>query len=376
MPSRSGDHLKQTIITLFLSLAFLCASLLHAEPEMADLNLNLNAFASGHDEGSNYSRKGGMILTADFYQYLPHSLIVNVRGFMRAEEGTSQHFLQDDYGPTSELEIDQARIQWSPYYWLYLDFGLIDQDDLKNPLLINRESFLGAKQQVSYGVFGNTRLFITSQQTYASGQRTLSQQEEKTNQPLFFYEGIGLQRNYTTGASYHIRAGHYLFKDLHSEAASRSRIYGGLVTGTTPQDTEFQHKFSGYHADFGFSYGFRLARVKPGFSVSYAENTSYDEQNQSYLSKLFFEDKYEFYKITYHAGNYLTGAAVTPPLYGPRKLGHANYRGYYGGITLGLKEDPMSFSFELVSAEVVEENPFQEEFIYAIVSFQSKFFVF
>lgn len=289
-----------------------------------------------------------------FDQLLFEKLKARIGVGVTLETGSNNSLFVDEFAPDQRLYLIEGNLVYTPFNWLELKAGAINQGMFSSPLLLTSTNFLAATEKVSFQFFENYQLYLHLQQGIPQNDQLsvrVGAVEEGT--PSFFMESIGLDLPGDL-VSLNISAGQFAFNKLSNSVAYHSRFLGNSVTGLGQDDSSFLYKFQGlnfqgrleFRPDY---YGFML-------SGQYLYNDKApDNRNNGHLARagIVLGDSEIFTEV------FRNESDTSPAFYNSKTYGHNNRKGMGIGSRIAFRDFLLRLHYS--ENDIIEGNIFQSD---------------
>ncbi|MGB0452131.1 MAG: hypothetical protein ACPGJV_00340 [Bacteriovoracaceae bacterium] len=272
------------------------------------------------------------------------------------EAGSNDSLYIDEFAPENEVFIKEGKLKYSPFQFIALDFGILNQAQYQSPLFLSDIGFAGVQENL-YFKFSNFFLKFHFQQSIPSNQ-TLSTRigEVDEGTPRLYSETVSLGfKTDTTFLS--VSYTHFAFNNLAGSVAYQSRFMGNSVSGTGLEGANFLYSFKGHSSNINFKLKMNIFRL-----WAYGQYTHNDEaptsRSDGYLGGLVigttsFQGLVESYR---------NETDVVPAYYNSSFYGHNNYEGRVFGLKIHNLPKLLEFKFRYIQSSLIEDNLYQADF--------------
>lgn len=272
------------------------------------------------------------------------------------EIGSNKSIILDEYQPQSQLVLNRAFLQWSPFQSIKVDVGAIPMGSYNSSLLITNGPFLGAVEKLGYeGQSWEVYLkFVQAIPNNNDLSRRVGFVSEGT--PKFFMETAGLRWG-DAKSFFKVEGSTFRFNSLGSVVAYNSQFLGNSVSGGSTINSAFVYDFSGFNfmgeTQFMFNemYGLNLLG-----QYLYNEKAP-DGRNSGHLALggLILGD------LTLKAGIFENQADSSPAFYNTGLYGHNNRSGYQLGFESIFPSDNILIRGYYIGSSPIENNVYQSD---------------
>jgi|GEM_PF-4225965 len=188
--------------------------------------------------------------------------IVDTTFFVEAGSTTAALY-RDEFAPAQIIRVSDAQLNWTPFEFLSVADGAINQMRVNNPLLIATDTALhGPTRDLQFPV-GRFYFGVSAEQTIAtvatfSNQVGQGASAETGGSPTFYLEQAKLGLGPSKSDFLELRASTFNFSGLVGGVANESRLLGNSVTRYGEAGAPFLYGFKGY--EFGAGSAFHLSR--------------------------------------------------------------------------------------------------------------------
>lgn len=251
----------------------------------------------------------------------------------------------DEFAPVDGLSLNKAGIEYTPFKFLGLKLGALDQGEMQSPLLIGSTAFAGAEEKITLGMF-----YVRALQAIPSNNKLskrLGEVEDST--PYFGMEALGLKIN-TKKTRFQFEVGHFSFRDLSSNIANSSKEFGNSTNDEAGDAIDFLYEFEGTNAmtkiEHIFNFGMRVL-VQGQYIYN---DQAPEERNKGYLGKLGLGNK----NILVYVEQFENQSDTSPGFYNSKYYGHNNMNG--SSIGCDINGSKYGFSTRYTQTNVIEDK--------------------
>lgn len=271
---------------------------------------------------------------------------------LRLENGSHKSLDITEFSPNQQVLLHQGLLNYSPFSFLQVRFGGINQGHLKAPLLIDEVVFVGAQEKLSLAV--GEYEFFTSLQQLIPNNRNLSTRlgtiDEGTPQFLSYSLGAKLGGDLL---SLELEGTIFSYKKLSPSVAHQSRFLGNSVRGVASDSAEFDYNYKGHHLHARLKW-YYSDEGHLGLTGQYLFNSDApDGRNQGWLGSVDFG--LNRYFVEFKAFSLQSDASLA--FYNAKVLGHNNRRGE--SVLLGMQTESGQLSLSGTRARLIRPNIFQ-----------------
>lgn len=285
---------------------------------------------------------------------------LEARVFLRGkfQAGHSQSFF-GDIEPDTGVFVREAALRYSPFSFLDLKAGVINQDWLEMELLVFRKSFPGGSAHLSHQWTEEFSTSFASQYLIPTSQTLSTRTMDQEPTPTFLTHTASAE---WTGESLKIRgrASTFEYKDLPSIVAFESQKRGNSFTVINgPNNSDFQYPFKGWFTQLGVSYHFGLIEPLAYLSVIKNEKAprTYND-GQLWGVGANFHTTDVVYSLIYE--NYFAESDVVPGYYNAWGYGNTNKEGYGLDFKANFLKKNFRLRVQYYDAKVINLDPLQQ----------------
>lgn len=249
-----------------------------------------------------------------------------------------------EFAPNDNLNINAGGLKYTPFNFLKLTAGALDQSEYNSPLLVGGTTFAGVQEKITWSF-----LYLQAQQSIPQNNRLTQRTgtvEDST--PYFGMETLGIKMG-NKRTIFKTEASHYLYRDLSANIASASREFGNSTNNESGDAVDFLYEFEGTNVSAHFEHIF-LNGLRVLSSGQYLYNDKApEERNRGQLAKLGLGNKnYLVYGETFE-----NQSDTSPGFYNSKYYGHNNMKGSSAGIA--FKDKTYTFEIKYTKTQVIED---------------------
>ncbi len=295
-------------------------------PGQLNLFWKSELYGQGAELKTQSSQVGGLKLSLEGQYNLLESLKAVVSLQAKYESGRSQSFF-GDLEPNTGIFAREAVVVYSPFQFIDIKAGVISQNWLDLPILIDRQTFPGGQVDIHVTTFDhlttglNAQSLIPTSQTLSS--RTIDREATPTFQTQMAYvkwddKKLEVEQVY----------GRYDYDNLPSIVAWNSVRYGNdPARATAPFVSSFLYDFSGWFTRT--TIGYRVSSLwQPWVYLNVVKNTkapeTYNDAQSIGIGSHFYTSNYQFTLIAEH---FFVESETVPAIYNSWAHGNTNKEG-------------------------------------------------
>lgn len=175
------------------------------------------------------------------------TLQLKIKAGATLEVGSNNSFIIDEYAPRRQWRLRDAHFKWSPFDFLSVKAGAVNQGDYNSPLLLTSSAFLALQEKLSINFSENHSFYVRAEQAIPNNfnlTQRIGIVEDGT--PSFLIESVGLDLKGDI-LSLFLEGGMWSFNSLSTGAAYQSQFLGNSVSGGGQLNSDFLYSFSGYN---------------------------------------------------------------------------------------------------------------------------------
>ncbi len=338
--------MKNLLAILFL---IFCAGnrLQAADSENSRPRISASLGFYGKNIDSEYadSRLAGVAIGGAYSHRWIREMEAKLRAGIELESGASRMRFTDELAAKQSLKLYHAELVFYPIPEISLAVGTLDQAIWESPQLLDSQTFPAFQQKLNLGF-----LELNAEQAVANDTSSVGNWGSWPNRPpTFFIERAKLhyENESLNLATY---ASHFLFENLSSESAFKSRYFGNSITGNFIGNSEFDAKFQGF--EIGLQ---NQLRILPSFNLilnaNYLKNLTRSD-NSTLLSVGIAWSPQTSWKLIPKVFIFSADNDTTPALYNSKLLGHNNRNGWGTSVNFQLPKLGMEGSLLWANAEL------------------------
>ncbi len=329
------------------------------------LQVGIALFGNGVQSLQTRSRIAGSEIEARFDRVLAPSLRTRLAAGALLEVGATDSRFQSDFLPRRVLRLRQAELEWAPFEILSLTLGALDQQRLESPLLIERQTFPGFRQELS-GTVARVEWSLSAQQSIAADTSSTALlhpwNTSGTSQlPTFYLEraALGFSPNPHFGLKAH--GSHFRFADLSTPSALQSAFMGNTIIGQVAANARYAYMFEGW--EWGLGVWAQTGKLRPQLKFQAIANTGAPaEQSSGWRATLELAwQATPQVVITPSLNRFRMESDAAPAFYSDRTFGHSNRNGFGLGLNVALPKEKIAFEGSWVDARVLAPNGRQSD---------------
>lgn len=327
-----------------------------------------------YGEAVEFESQSAQIGTVDFFVESKYKMLQNLEAlvFFRAKfaAGRSQDFY-GDLEPDSGVLLREGSLKYTPFEFLNVKAGIINQDWLNNPQLVWRQSFPGASIRLSNKFTDTFELAFTSQYLIPTSQTLSTRTGDKEATPSFTTQT--LNANYqNAGLNIIGSATYFEFQDLPSMVAFTSLQRGNdRILQNGPNNSRFRYQFKGWVGAFGANYRINDS-LEPFGGYSLMQNTkaedTYDTAQMVEVGNRIHMENHIF-SLAYE--NFFTESDVAPAFYNSFGYGNTNRKGQGIDAYWQFKKHNFRVRAQYYKTNVINDNGIQQDSDYFYLGVES-----
>ncbi len=275
-----------------------------------------------------------------------------------------------EYQPRSAVGAFEGYIEAKPWEPLALQAGILDQDKMNAPLILDQIPWPGLVQKLEIGEEYSVEFKAEQAIPTASDLSTQATSAEST--PAFTMETLSVAAEPKDGLV-HVKAwgGHYAFHNLASRAAADSDIGGNTlieVDGKTRFRYEFEGWLAGGEAKLNFNEGFSWK-----FSGQVAQNLQAPEnfRNGQMLGTGLSITLPGNIILEPEGAIYFAESDLGPSVYNSAEQGHNNREGWIASFDTTFKNQGFRMGAILYDSSPINPHPIQVRQQFLLLKFET-----
>lgn len=334
--------------------------LFESKPGKLELFWNARVYGEGASLATQSAQIGGSDINLKAKYTLMESLEARLFVRVKYESGRSQSFF-GDLEPNNGFFAREAAVKYMPADFVDFKIGVIDQDYLEMPLLVDRQSFPGANVDLHHTFSGQPITIGANAQWAVPTSQTLSSRTiEREATPNYETQLLYARYKDSTFDAYQT-VGRYSFKRLPSVVAWESAKYGNSTAFTQSENNSaFAFGFDGWFTQTGLKY--RLNSLL---------------EPMAYMQVIKNEDAPETYNdgrvigvgTNIHLTNHIVGVKVenffiesdaVPGFYNSWGYGHTNKEGNGGELSIAFLKYKFRLRAQYYETKTLNFDSFQQ----------------
>ena len=300
-------------------------------------------------------------------------LVTKLEVGIYASAGSSAYFLSDQYKPGTSVNLNEGSIAWSPTWWGTVKGGVLKQNEMASPLLIDNQSFAGVSEQI-HGWIGFAKVSLTAEQTIPTVDGLSPRNGGAQPMPYLFLEKAAM--NWEVSRSSQIRASmsYFDFGNLPSAVASDGLVWGNTIQGLGATASQFNYQYAGVEASAGFTIGFSK-RLKWNADSTYINNLYAPVgSNEGLLIRngLTFTFNNGM-KLTPEIAYIYNQSDSSPAEYNSVAYGHNNIEGYAIGARFDMPKSKLHLNGVWVNGTPIDPNAFQSDHSFVFLGLETDY---
>ena len=255
---------------------------------------------------------------------------------LNSERAQSSYLYKDQSSP---LSLREAILEYSPFHWLTLRGGSLNQNRLESSLLVSEWAFPGLMQEIHLLKLKETKetadsyqLDLFASQSIPTSHSTSAERQEKEKTPYFFTYGIAFSLPPSKPTKLKLKFFQYQFQDLPNKVAYQSGLHGNSVNQiSSGESARFKNTFEGYSLQGQLGY-----EIHPQWTVrSTYENIINDKaanafsQGELLSASIYWHSFARKYQWEGTYGVFYNEPDSSPAAYNNKYLGHNNRQGAF-----------------------------------------------
>jgi hypothetical protein len=273
------------------------------------------------------------------------------------ETGSNNSFIIDEYAPNRLWLLQKAALEWTPFSFLSLEAGAIDQSDYGSPLLVTSSAFLGLRQTISLNLSDHHSFYLKLLQAIPNNinlNQRIGVVQDGTPSYLMQTVGMDLEGDLL---ALKVEASKFSYNSLSTGIAFQSQFLGNSVSGGSALNSDFLYGFSGYNFR-----GSTIFMITDYFGLELGMQYLYNDKAPE------ARNKGHLYEADVILGNWVIGASAfrnesdsSPAYYNSKAYSHNNHEGFTTSLEYRNSQEQRQVEFVYVDSSPIQFNTFQSD---------------
>lgn len=275
--------------------------------------------------------------------------------------GTARVQTRFDDPSFNYLNLNELVLAYAPNNYFQLEVGALDQDQLRNPMLLNWRSFPGAMVISEWKTSENSHLSLKAQYSIPNSTSLESDRTDNEELPSFITQGFEFFWQPQSWLKINSYVHHFTYNNLPSVVAFQSGRLGNEVVGENSSESYFAYGFDGftqsYQVDVEYS-----KRFSQSFNLQTIDNLEApSDRSRSQWTGTTFDIHFKDFILSPQIAYFYAESDSAPALYSATQLGRNNRRGLFYGLKMNFKTLGFVVSANYVQAKLIELDPIQND---------------
>lgn len=337
-----------------------------------DWKFKVDGESFSNENGEKYEIGGLNLYGKINYRLIDEALQFHGLGLVSLVGGRSLARFGDDV-PDTGIWLKEALIDWKPLSFFILHGGVVNQAYLQAPLLISSRGLPGALEELTFpGDLAS--LNIRAEQTIPTSKSLSTHAVDQEETPNFFAETLSLKTRISKAVDSEIYGSHYMFRNLPSQVAFDSAVYGNTVAEQGTATARFAYDFNGWLAGINGNIQFsKGAKFKTGFQ--WLQNASAPTAFKD-GQILFAESEFsvsDALALAPRVENFYNESDTSPAFYNDSDYGHNNRQGFGGQLDLIFKKSGFKIGGQYIDADVINPSRNQSRQQYFMIRLETDY---
>ena len=262
-----------------------------------------------------------------------------------------------EFQPIDTVDLNEGGLKYSPWSFLTLKVGALNQDEFESPLFLAATAFAAAQETLSY-----RGLFLKLQQAIPTNNR-LQKRISSVDSGTPFLNTYGIGYRYKGSFILSTELTQFQYQDLSSDIANNSATFGNSVEGLSGS-RKFSYEFSGQNLMLKMGKIFGKHRLYFGGHYLYNDKAP-EKRNRGNLVAL----EYYYSHFGFVLENFRNESDTTPAFYNSKYYGHNNVHG--NAVALKYRSKVLDAFIRYADIKLINEDnnvQFPSEIISLFVS--------